>query len=36
MKPFKSGTLDLVITRPEGGRWKFRLQLEALEPDPDD
>lgn len=35
MKPFKT-TLDLLISIESGGRWKFKLTLEATEPDEDD
>jgi hypothetical protein len=35
MKPFKT-SVELVITRNTGGRWRFKLNLEATEPDEDD
>lgn len=35
MKPFKTH-LDLIISKPTGGRWKFRVFLEATDPDEDD
>lgn len=35
MKPFKS-SIDLLISIESGGRWKFKLSLEATEPDEDD
>merc|ERR1711990_421720 len=35
MKPFQS-LIDLHITRPSGGRWKFRISLKASIPDADD
>jgi len=35
MKPFKT-SFDLIISKPTGGRWKFRIFLEATQPDEDD
>mmetsp|Transcript_30926 Transcript_30926/g.28111 ORF Transcript_30926/g.28111 Transcript_30926/m.28111 type:complete len:157 (+) Transcript_30926:298-768(+) len=35
LKPFKM-TTEMTINKSSGGRWKFRLFLEALLPDPDD
>ncbi len=35
MKPFKTH-IDLMITRNAGGRWKFKVILEATDPDEDD
>lgn len=35
MKPFKT-SFDLIISRRTGGRWKFRVFLEATDPDEDD
>ena len=31
-KPFKTN-IDMIISKPSGGRWKVKIQLEALEPD---
>ena len=35
LKPFKS-TVDLHLIKKSGGRWKYRIFLEALPPKPDD
>ena len=35
MKPFNS-LIDLHITRPSGGRWKFKISLKATIPNIDD
>lgn len=35
MKPFKT-SCDLCISRVFGGQWKFKMYLEAEEPDEDD
>ena len=35
MKPLKS-QIDLIISKPTGGKWKFRVFLEATDPDEDD
>jgi len=35
MKPFKI-SVDLVFYKKSGGRWKFKLSLEATTPDIDD
>jgi len=35
LKPFKTN-VDLVVIKSTGGRWKFKLYLEATFPDPDD
>jgi hypothetical protein len=34
-KPFKF-TFDIVIIESEGGRWRKKVLVESLEPDPDD
>jgi hypothetical protein len=35
MRPFATA-VQLFVTRGSGGRWPFEVQLDALEPDPDD
>lgn len=35
LKPFKT-LVELLIYKASGGRWKFNLMLDALEPDVDD
>jgi hypothetical protein len=35
MKPIKV-SFDLVITRKEGSRWRYKVNAEGLEPEPDD
>ncbi len=35
LKPF-SAIIDIHITRPSGGRWKFKIQLKASKPSVDD
>lgn len=34
-KPFKTG-FDFLLTRPNGGQWKFRINLIASEPEDTD
>jgi hypothetical protein len=36
MKPLRINNLELIIECEQGGRWKFRINLESLEPEPDD
>ena len=36
MKPLRMNNLELVVDCEQGGRWKFRVNLECLEPEPDD
>ena len=36
MKPYKIDNIELVIDCEQGGRWKYRVNLESLEPEPDD
>ena len=35
LKPFKT-TVDLHLIKKSGGRWKYKILLEALEPKVDD
>ena len=35
MKPFKS-VIDILVFKKSGGRWKFKISLEATQPDVDD
>ena len=35
MKPFKSFA-EIILLKPSGGRWRFRIQLESTEPEVDD
>jgi len=35
LKPFKA-LVELIVIKSSGGRWKFKLHLEASFPDPDD
>lgn len=35
MKPFKA-SLEFIVLRQSGGRWKYKIQLEATEPEEDD
>ena len=35
MKPFKTG-FDIIISKPTGGRWKYRTFIESTIPDEDD
>jgi hypothetical protein len=35
LRPFKT-TVEFVITKSSGGRWKFNVVFEALEPEVDD
>jgi len=35
MKPFKA-IIEVVIVKPTGGRWRFKIQLESIEPEIDD
>jgi len=35
MKPGKA-TFDFLVTRQEGSRWRFKVQLEGTDPEPDD
>lgn len=37
-KPLKPGkfTFDFVVKKAEGPKWRYRIALEATEPDPDD
>jgi len=35
LKPFKT-TIEFNILRKSGGKWKYRIVLEAFEPKPDD
>ena len=35
MKPGKA-SFDFLVTRKEGSRWRYRVQLEGTEPEPDD
>jgi hypothetical protein len=37
-KPMKPGkvSFDFLVTRQEGSRWRFKINLEGTEPEPDD
>ena len=35
MKPFKA-SLEFIVLRQSGGRWKYKIVLEATPPDEDD
>lgn len=37
-KPMKPGkvSFDFLVTRHEGSRWRFKINLEGTEPEPDD
>ena len=35
MKPFKT-QVEIIIVKPTGGRWRFKVNLESTEPDIDD
>lgn len=35
MKPGKI-MFDFLITREEGARWRYKIQIEGTEPEPDD
>jgi hypothetical protein len=35
MKPGKV-SFDFLVTRQEGSRWRFKVNLEGTEPEPDD
>ena len=35
MKPFKA-LIDILVFKANGGRWKFKLNLESFSPDFDD
>jgi len=36
MKPYIANNLELLIDCDQGGRWKFKLNMESLEPNSDD